>query len=146
MSVHSKHLLILTGALVALGGCETVAEETTEAVGHEFVADLMATNGGASMGKAEISLNDATNMLCTDLELNSGVTMTAGHLVGPGNATIADIDRPDDNDGPGDNDSEDCDNVTDAVVDSIRANPGAYWVHIAAASGDLRGTLRREAD
>jgi CHRD domain len=122
-------------ALVALSGCETVAEETTEAVGFEYTAMLTGASGS---GKAEISLNDATNMLCTDLELAGGVTMTAGHIVGPGDEVIADIDVPDDND------SDDCDNVTDAQLDAIKANPGAFRVHIAATGGDLNGTLVKE--
>ncbi|HEX8642513.1 MAG TPA: hypothetical protein VF702_01210 [Allosphingosinicella sp.] len=141
MAYKSSHLLLAAAGALALTGCETVAEEATEAVGHEFVAMLSPTGGGGSMGKAEISLNDATNMLCTDLELDPGVSMTAGHVVGPGGTVIADIDVPE-----GDNDSEDCDNVTDAAVDAIRANPGNYWVHIAATTGDLRGHLRREVD
>ena len=124
-------------ALVGLTACETVAEETTEAIGFEYTAMLAPAAGGTGSGKAEISLNDATNMLCTDLEL-SGVTMTAGHILGPGDAVIADIDVPDDND------SDDCDNITDAQLDAIKANPGAFRVHIAAASGDLWGTLVKE--
>jgi hypothetical protein len=64
--------------------------------------------------------------------------MTAGHIIGPNNSVIADIDVPDDND------SDDCDNVTDDQVDAIRRNPGAYRVHIAATTGDLWGTLRKE--
>jgi CHRD domain len=124
-------------ALVGLSACETVAEETTEAVGFEYTAMLAPAAGGTGSGKAEISLNDATNMLCTDLEL-SGVTMTAGHILGPGDAVIADIDVPDDND------SDDCDNITDAQLDAIKANPGDFRVHVAAASGDLWGTLVKE--
>ena len=125
-------------ALLALAGCETMAEEATEAVGHEFVAMLSPSSGGTGSGKAEIALNDANDMLCTDLELNGGVAMTAGHIMGPGNTVVADIDVPDDDD------SDDCDNVTDAIIDGIRANPGAYSVHIAAGTGDLTGTFFRE--
>jgi hypothetical protein len=137
--MRNKTALALASAcaLGALTGCETVAEETTEAVGFEYTAMLSPAAGGTGAGKAEISLNDATNMLCTDLEL-SGVTMTAGHILGPGDAVIADIDVPDDND------SDDCDNITDAQLDAIKANPGAFRVHIAATSGDLWGTLVKE--
>ncbi len=129
--------LASTCALLGLAACETVAEETTEAIGFEYTAILAPAAGGTGSGKAEISLNDATNMLCTDLEL-SGVTMTAGHIIGPGDSVVADIDVPDDND------SDDCDNVTDAQIDAIKANPGDFRVHIAAASGDLWGTLVKE--
>ena len=130
-------LLLAACATGALAGCETVAEEANEAIGFEYTAMLAPSAGGTGSGKAEISLNDATNMLCTDLEL-SGVNMTAGHIIGPGNSVIADIDVPDDND------SDDCDNITDDQLDAIKANPGAYRVHIAATGGDLWGTLRKE--
>lgn len=129
--------LASAGMIALLGGCETVAEEATEAVGFEYVAMLAPTGGGTGAGKAEISLNDATNMLCTDLEL-SGVTMTVGHIVGPGNTVVADIDVPKDND------SEDCDNITDAQLDAIKANPGDFKVHVGTTTGDLYGTLVKE--
>jgi hypothetical protein len=138
MSAYTSRLLLAACGAAALAGCETVAEEATEALGKEFVAMLAPSGAGTGSGKAEISLNDATNMLCTDLELSGGVGMTAGHIVGPGNAVVADIDVPDDND------SDDCDNVTDAAIDGIRENPRAYRVHIAATTGDLYGTIRRE--
>ena len=130
-------MALASACALALTGCETVAEETTEAVGFEYTATLSPASGGTGAGKAEVSLNDATNMLCTDLEL-SNVSMTAGHIMGPGDTVIADIDVPDDND------SDDCDNVTDAQIDAIKANPGAYRVHIDATTGDLWGTLVKE--
>lgn len=129
--------LASAGILAMLGGCETVAEEATEAVGFEYVAMLAPSGGGAAAGKAEISLNDATNTLCTDLEL-SGVTMTVGHVVGPGDTVIATLDVPKDND------SEDCDQITDAQLDAIKANPGAFKVHVGTTTGDLYGTLVKE--
>ena len=134
----TAHLLLAACCAGALAGCETVAEEVNEAVGFEYTAMLAPSAGGSGSGKAEVSLNDATNMICTDLELSSGVSMTAGHIIGPGNTVVADIDVPDDND------SDDCDNVSDAVLDAIKANPGNYRIHIAAGSGDLWGTLRKE--
>jgi hypothetical protein len=140
MTAYKSRLMIAACAAAALAGCETVAEEATEAVGQEFVAMLAPAAGGTGSGKAEIALNDTTNMLCTDLELSPGVTMTAGHILGPGGSVIADIDVPDDDD------SDDCDNVADAAIDGIRRNPGAYSVHIAAGTGDLTGTFRREID
>ena len=139
-SRNITRLLVPACALVALAGCESIAEEATEALGQEFIAMLSPISGGSGNGKAEISLNDATNMICTDLELSNGVAMTAGHIVGPGNAVVADIDVPDDND------SDDCDNVADRHVDGIRENPGAYRVHIAATTGDLGGRVRRDPD
>lgn len=135
---NSSRLLASAGALLALAGCETVAEEATEAIGFEYTAILSPAAGGSGSGKAEVSLNDATNMLCTDLELSPGVNMTAGAILGPGNTPVADIDVPDDND------SDDCDNVTDAQIDGIKANPGAYRVQINATTGNLSGPLVKE--
>ncbi|HEX8527320.1 hypothetical protein [Allosphingosinicella sp.] len=140
MTTRKSHLMLAGCAALALAGCETVAEEVTSAVGHELIANLSPSLGGSGSGKAEISLNDTGNMLCTDLELSSGVNMTAGHVIGPGGAVVADIDVPDDND------SDDCDNVTDADIDGMRRNPGSYRVHIAATTGDLNGTLRHDRD
>ena len=134
----APHLLLAATAALALAGCETVTEEATEALGQEFVAHLTPSGGGAARGKAEISLNDAGNMICTDLELTNGVAMTAGHIMGPGNTVVATLEVPDDND------SDDCDNVSDAVIDAIRANPAGYMVHIDATGGDLTGTLVKE--
>jgi hypothetical protein len=139
--MRSLKTLALIGlpACVMLAGCETVAEEANAAIGFEYVAAL---TGASGTGKAEISLNDATNTLCTDLELSAGVQMTAGHLLGPGNTVIANLEVP----GAGDrsNDSEDCDPLTDAQLDAVKANPGAFRVHIAATNGDLNGTLRKK--
>ena len=132
------HLLASACGLVALAGCETVAEEANEAIGFEYTAMLAPMGAGSGSGKAEVSLNDATNTVCTDLELSNGVGMTAGHLVGPGNTVIANLDVPNDND------SDDCDAIADDVLDAIKANPGNYFVHIAATTGDLHGILRKE--
>ena len=134
----TTRLLASAGLLLALAGCETVAEEATEAIGFEYTAMLAPSAGGSGSGKAEVSLNDASNMLCTDLELTSNVNMTAGAILGPGNTPVADIDVPDDND------SDDCDNVTDAQIDGIKANPGAYRVQINATTGNLSGPLVKE--
>jgi CHRD domain len=130
--------LASAGILAMLGGCETVAEEANEAVGYEYTAMLAPSGGGAAVGKAEISLNDATNTLCTDLEL-TGVTMTVGHVVSPEGAAIATLDVP-----KAGNDSADCDQITDAQLDAIKANPGAFKVHVGTTTGDLFGNLVKE--
>lgn len=136
--LKTSHLLVPVCGLMALSACETVGEEVTEAVGYEYTAMLTASAGGTGSGKAEVSLNDASNTICTDLELSNVGTVTGAHLMGPGGAVIKNIDRPDDND------SEDCDQTSDAVIDSIRRNPGNYMVHVVADTGTLTGRLRKE--
>ncbi|HEX8124092.1 MAG TPA: hypothetical protein VF548_00755 [Allosphingosinicella sp.] len=139
--MRNKTVLALAsaGILTMLGGCETVAEETTEAVGFEYVAMLAPQGGGAGSGKVEISLNDATNTLCSDVELAAGVTMTVGHVVSPDGQAIATLDVPKEG-----NDSKDCDQITDAQIDAIKASPGAFKVHIGTTTGDLFGNLVKE--
>ncbi|HEX8468167.1 MAG TPA: CHRD domain-containing protein [Allosphingosinicella sp.] len=139
MSNKTELALASTAILAMLGGCETVAEEANEAVGFEYTAMLAPSGGGGGSGKAEISLNDATNTLCTDLELAAGVTMTVGHVVSPDGNAIATLDVP-----KAGNDSKDCDQITDAQLDSIKANPGAFKVHVGTTTGDLYGTLVKE--
>ncbi len=128
--------LASAGILALLGGCETVAEEANEAVGSEYVAMLKPAGNATGSGKAEISLNDAANTLCTDLELAAGVTMTVGHVVSPEGAAIATLEVHKVGD-----DLDDCDQITDAQVDAIKANPGAFKVHVGTTTGDLFGTL-----
>lgn len=136
--VNSAKILASAAALMGLSACETIAEETNEAIGFEYVAALAPAVGGVGSGKAEISLNDMSNVICTDLELSSNVAVTAAHLMGGNNTVVATLDRP------GDNDSEDCDTVSDGVIDNIKANPSNYRVHVSATTGDLMGTLVKE--
>ncbi|MGA9583555.1 MAG: hypothetical protein WBR13_16465 [Allosphingosinicella sp.] len=131
--------LASAGILALLGGCETVAEEANEAIGFEYVAMLSPQGGGASGGKVEISLNDATNTLCSDIELAAGLTMTIGHVVSPEGGAIATLDVP-----KAGNDSADCDQITDAQLDAVKANPGAFKVHVGTTTGDFFGNLVKE--
>ncbi len=94
--------------------------------------------GGAGSGQADVTLNDATNTLCTDIELQGVGTVNAAYLVGPDDSRVKSIDRPDDNN------SQDCDDTSDALIDAIKANPSAYSVHVETSTGNLHGTLRKE--
>ena len=93
-------------------------------------------------GKAEIAINDATNSICTDLEVRDIGPVTAAHIHrgGPGVAgpPVVNLDPPDDND------SDDCDTVDDALVDEIRGNPGGFYVNVHTddyPDGAIRGQL-----
>jgi hypothetical protein len=130
-------LLAAAAAALALAGCETVKEEVDEVVGNNFRADL---SGAAAVpgpgdpdgfGKAAIAINDATNSICTDLEVRDVGAVTGAHIHrgGPGVAgpPVVTLDPPDDND------SDDCDTVSDALVDEIRHNPGGFYVNVHTA-------------
>ncbi len=147
-SVKPRQVLLLAAGVFALAGCETVKEEVDEVVGNNFRAEM---NGASEVpgpgdpngfGKAEIAINDAANTVCTDLEVRDIGNVTAAHIHrgGPGVAgpPVVNLDPPDDND------SDDCDNVADALVDEIRNNPGGFYVNIHTddyPEGAIRGQV-----
>ena len=145
---RSAHLLLAACGAVALAGCESVAEEVNEVVGNNFTATL---SGGAEVpgpgdpdgwGRASIVINDATNTICTDLEVRDIGNVTAAHIhrgaSGVAGPPVVNLDPPDDND------SDDCDNVDDALVDEIRTNPRGFYVNVHTddyPDGAIRGQL-----
>ena len=145
-------LLLAACAAAALGGCETVNETVNTVVGNNFLATLAGANevpgpGDADgWGMARIAINDATNQLCTDLEVRNIGDVTAAHIHrgGPGVAgpPVIALDRPDDDD------SNDCDTVADSLVDEIRANPRGFYVNVHTAAypaGAIRGQITEVA-
>ena len=148
VSVKPRHALLLAAGVLALAGCETVKEEVDEVIGNNFRAELNGANvvgGGGDVdgfGKAEIAINDATNSVCTDLEVRDIGEVDGAHIhrgaagvVGP---PVITLDTPDDND------SDDCDTVDDALVDEIRNNPGGFYVNVHTAehpTGAIRGQI-----
>ncbi len=148
VSVKPRHVLLLAAGVFALAGCETVKEEVDEVVGNNFRAELNGTSevpgpgDPDGFGKAEIAINDATNSVCTDLEVRDIGVVTAAHIHrgGPGVAgpPVINLDPPDDND------SDDCDTVDDSLVDEIRNNPGGFYVNVHTAEypdGAIRGQV-----
>ena len=145
MRIAKLHYVLLAAVgATGLTGCESIMEEATEAVGFEYVAMLSPLPGHSGSGKAEVSINDATNQICTDLEVDNNTTrtVTSAHIhLGPTGPVYVYLDSPDDND------SDDCDTVTDALIDHMRSNPRAYYVDVHTADhprGALRGQLRKE--
>ena len=148
VSIKSRHWLMLAAGAVALAGCETVKEEVDEVVGNNLRADL---NGGNEVpgpgdpdgfGKAAIAINDATNSVCTDLEVRDIGAVTAAHIhrggTGVAGPPVITLDPPDDND------SDDCDTVDNALVDEIRNNPAGFYVNVHTAdypNGAIRGQI-----
>ena len=95
---------------------------------------------------ARIEISDATNTVCTDLEVRQIGAVTAAHIhrggAGVNGPPVITLDAPDDND------SDDCDTVADALVDEIRANPGGFYVNVHTADypdGAIRGQIRNVA-
>ena len=153
MSVRVRTMLLAACGALALGGCETVDEAVNEVIGNRFVATL----GGAAevpgpgdpdgWGMARITVNDAANQICTDLEVRGLTDVTAAHIHrgGPQEAgpPVVTLDAPDDND------SDDCDAATDALIDEIRRNPRGFYVNVHTSdfpNGAIRGQVQELVD
>lgn len=149
MSVRVGTMMLAGCAALALGGCETVEEAVNETIGNNFVATLAGANevpgpgDPDGWGMARIAINDATNSICTDLEVRDIAAVTAAHIhrgaAGVAGPPVVTLDAPDDND------SDDCDTVSDALVDEIRANPRGFYVNVHTAdypAGAIRGQIQ----
>lgn len=134
-------------AALALAGCETVNEVVNDAAGDQFRAQLSGANEPAGgdpngAGLARIEINNTTNTVCTDLEVRQISPATAAHIhrgaAGVNGPPVITLDTPDDND------SDDCDEVNQTLIDEIRANPAGFYVNVHTADypdGAIRGQL-----
>jgi hypothetical protein len=153
LRIRSVRLLpaVACGAL-AVAACETVSEEVAEDVGSNFRASLVGGNevppaDPDGTGLARIAINDATNQVCTDLEVRNIDNVTAAHIhrgrAGVNGPPVITLDAPDDND------SDDCDTVADSLVDEIRNDPSGFYVNVHTATypdGAIRGQIVRAMD
>ncbi|HET9428324.1 MAG TPA: CHRD domain-containing protein [Allosphingosinicella sp.] len=138
--------------VLALSACETVTEEVNEVVGNNFHATLTGASevppaDADGAGMARIAINDATNQVCTDLEVRNINAVTAAHIhegrAGVNGPPVITLDAPDDDD------SDDCDTVSDALVDRLRRNPSAFYVNVHTAdypNGAIRGQIVENMD
>ena len=150
VSVNSRRLLLAACGAFALSGCETVNEAVNEVVGNNFVATLTGANEVPAAdpdgsGVAHIAINDATNQVCTHLEVRDIAPVTAAHIhqgaAGVNGPVVITLDAPDDDD------SDDCDTVADSLVDQLRHNPGGFYVNVHTSdypNGAIRGQIVEE--
>lgn len=143
---HQSTLFIAAGA-VLLAGCETVERAATDIVGNNFAANLTGSSevlpaDPDGVGTAKISTDDATNRICTHLEVRNIGAVTAAHIhrgrAGVNGPPVVTLDAPDDND------SDDCDDVADALLDEIRRSPADFYVNVHTAEhpdGAIRGQI-----
>ena len=69
--------------------------------------------------------------------------LATGDAAGEDGSPVVKLDTPDDND------SDDCDNIGDALADDIQANPGEFYVSVQTAehpAGAIRGQLVPNSD
>ena len=137
-------------ALAAFGGVLMLAGVGT--TGTAFAARFTATLNGDNVvgsgdrdgwGRVRLRVDDTLNTLCTDIEVRSIGEVTSAQVFrgrkGEPGEPVANLDRP-----GGDGDSEDCDNIGDALADEIQANPAQFYVMVTTAEfprGALRGQL-----
>ena len=145
MSHRSAFLAAVGAALLA--SCETVERAATELVGNNFSATLSGANevppaDPDGTGTARISIDDATNRICTHLEVRNINAVTAAHIhrgaAGVNGPPVVTLDAPDDSD------SDDCANVPDALIDEIRRSPADFYVNVHTADypdGAIRGQI-----
>ena len=96
---------------------------------------------------ARIAINDATNQVCTDLEVRNISAVTAAHIhegrAGVNGPPVITLDAPDDDD------SDDCDTASDVLVDRLRRNPSALYVNVHTVdypNGAIRGQIVENMD
>ena len=131
---------------LALAGCETVADAvkqgmTASMTGAQEVPGPGDTDGS---GTAEITIVDATDNVCYDLNVRNVGPATAAHIhrgargvAGPPVVTL---------EAPTDGGSEGCISAPGALADEIEANPAAFYVNVHNAEfpdGAVRGQLQR---
>ena len=147
--INKSMLAPATLALVAglaLAGCETVADAvkqgmTASMTGAQEVPGPGDTDGS---GTAEITIVDATDNVCFDLNVRNIGPATAAHIhrgargvAGPPVVTL---------EAPTDGGSEGCISAPGALADEIEANPAAFYVNVHNAEfpdGAVRGQLQR---
>lgn len=143
---HRSMLFAAAGAAL-LAGCETVERAATDILGNNFAANLTGANevppgDPDGVGTARISTDDATNRICTRLEVRNIGAVTAAHIhrgrAGVNGPPVVTLDAPDDDD------SDDCDDVADSLLDEIRRSPADFYVNIHTAeypNGAIRGQI-----
>ena len=133
-------------AALTLAGCETVADTVKQGMvasltGAQEVPGPGDTDGS---GRAEITIVDATDNICYDINVRNIAPATAAHIHrgapgmdGPPVVTL---------EAPADGDSKGCISAPGALADEIEANPAGFYVNIHNAefpAGAVRGQLQR---
>lgn len=132
-------------AALALSGCETVAD----GVADSSIASLSGAQevpGPGDIdgsGRAEITVVDATDNVCFDLNVRAIAPATAAHIhrgrMGVAGPPVVPLEPPTDGERDG------CVAAPGALADEIKANPSDFYVNIHNAefpNGAIRGQLR----
>ena len=140
--------LVSTALALSLGlsGCETVADTVKEGRTASLTGSQEVPGPGDpdGSGRAEITVVDATDNICYDINVRNIAPATAAHIhrgapgeAGPPVVTL---------EAPTDGDSKGCIAAPGALADEINANPAAFYVNIHNAefpNGAVRGQLAK---
>jgi hypothetical protein len=145
-----KRMIAILGAgcaAVALSACETIAEETQPTLNARMngAAEVPGPGDPDGTGHAEVSIADALNSICYEIDVLGLDNVTAAHIhrgaagvAGPPVVTL---------DPPTDGDSKECEGIDGGLADEIRQNPTAFYVNIhtsAYPDGAIRGQLTHD--
>ena len=141
----TRRVLAGFGGVLMLAGLGTTGTAMAARFTATLNGDNVAVGGGDpdGWGRLRVRVSDSLNAVCTDLEVRSIGRVTSAQIYRgrPGEIgdPVVNLDRP-----GGDNDSEDCDNVGDALADEIQASPADFYVEVRTEdfpNGALRGQL-----
>ena len=131
---------------LALAGCETVADAVKQGMTASLTGAQEVPGPGDmdGSGTAEITIVDATDNVCYDVNVRNIGPATAAHIhrgmrgeAGPPVVTL---------EAPTDGGAEGCVSAPGALADEIEANPAAFYVNVHNAefpNGAVRGQLAR---
>lgn len=143
-----KRTLVPAALALALGlsGCETIADAVQEGMTASLTGAQEVPGPGDpdGSGTAEITIVDATDNICWDLNVRNIAPATAAHIHrgGPGEAGPPVVTM----EPPTDGGDEGCVAGPGALADEINANPAGFYVNIHNAEfpeGAIRGQLER---
>ena len=141
-----KMLAILAAgsAAITLSACETIAEETQPTLNADLrgAAEVPGPGDPDGDGGAEVSIADALDSICYEIDVVGLDAITAAHIhrgvagvAGPPVVTLQ---------APTDGHSEECTGIDGGLADEIRQNPAAFYVNVhtsAYPDGAIRGQL-----
>lgn len=131
---------------LSLTGCETVADAVKQGMTASLTGAQEVPGPGDpdGSGTAEITIVDATDNICYDLNVRNIAPASAAHIhrgapgeEGPPVVTL---------EAPTDGGAEGCLSAPGALADEIEANPVAFYVNVHNAefpNGAVRGQLGR---
>lgn len=131
---------------LALAGCETMADAVEQGVTASMTGAQEVPGPGDpdGSGTAEITIVDAADNVCWDINVRNIGPATAAHIhrgtagvAGPPVVTL---------EAPTDGGAEGCTAAPGSLADEIEANPAGFYVNVHNAeypNGAIRGQLAR---